>query len=179
MELLPPQLRECEGIHPVGRLDIDSSGALLLTNDGDLTFRLTHPRHRVSKTYQVWVQGQPSATVLNAWRSGIDLEGQYTLPAKVTVLKQQTDRTLLEIVLTEGRNRQIRRVATQLGCSVSYLHRTKIGEIDLDGDRSIPLGSYRHLQLAELQSLEFAKDRSTSALPIAGKAVTRSQYPQH
>ena len=179
LELLPPQLGACEGIHPVGRLDIDSSGALLLTNDGDLTFRLTHPRHSVSKTYQVWVQGQPSATVLNAWRGGIDLEGQYTLPAKVTVLKQQTDRTLLEIVLTEGRNRQIRRVATQLGCSVLYLHRTRIGDIDLDGDRSLPLGAYRHLQLAELQSLEGAGDRSISALPIPGKAVTRSQYPQH
>ncbi len=170
LELLPSQLRECEGIHPVGRLDIDSSGALLLTNDGDLTFRLTHPRHSVSKTYQVWVQGQPTATVLNAWRRGIDLEGQFTLPAKVAVIKQQTDRTLLEIVLTEGRNRQIRRVATQLGCPVLYLHRTSIGDINIDRDRSLPLGSYRHLQSSELHSLEFAGDRSIVASPIPGQA---------
>jgi 23S rRNA pseudouridine2605 synthase len=170
LELLPPQLRECEGIHPVGRLDIDSSGALLLTNDGDLTFRLTHPRHSVSKTYQVWVQGQPTATVLNAWRRGIDLEGQFTLPAKVTVLKQQTDRTLLEIVLTEGRNRQIRRVATQLGCSVLYLHRTSIGDINIDRDRSLPLGSYRHLQSLELHRLESAGNRSIVAVPVPGQA---------
>jgi 23S rRNA pseudouridine2605 synthase len=142
----------------------------LLTNDGDLTFRLTHPRHSVSKTYQVWVQGQPAATVLTAWRRGIDLEGQYTLPAKVTVLKHQTDRTLLEVVLTEGRNRQIRRVATQLGCPVLYLHRTRIGDINIDSDRSLPLGSYRHLQLSELHRLEFAGDRSIVAVPISGQA---------
>jgi pseudouridine synthase len=170
LELLPPQLRECEGIHPVGRLDIDSSGVLLLTNDGDLTFRLTHPRHSVSKTYAVWVQGQPTATVLNAWRNGIDLDGQYTLPARVTVLKQQIDRTLLKIVLTEGRNRQIRRVATQLGCPVLYLHRTRIGDISIDGDRSIAIGSYRHLQLSELQGLQFGGDLRAEALPILGSA---------
>ena len=64
LELLPPQLRECEGIHPVGRLDIDSSGALLLTNDGELTFRLTHPSHSVGKTYEAWVEGHPTPATL-------------------------------------------------------------------------------------------------------------------
>jgi 23S rRNA pseudouridine2605 synthase len=167
LELLPPQLRECEGIHPVGRLDIDSSGALLLTNDGELTFRLTHPRHSISKTYAVWVQGQPSTAVLTAWRNGIDLDEQYTLPAQVTVIDQKADRTLLKIVLTEGRNRQIRRVAIQLAHPVLHLHRTRIGNISIDGDHSIDrlrqnsvsIGCYRHLQLAELQSLQSAGDR--------------------
>jgi pseudouridine synthase len=154
LELLPPQLRECEGIHPVGRLDIDSSGALLLTNDGDLTFRLTHPSHSISKTYAVWVQGQPAQLAINAWRSGIDLDGQYTLPAQVTVIKHQDNNTLLKIVLTEGRNRQIRRVATQLGYPVLHLHRTRIGDISIDGDLSLAIGSHRHLQLAELHSLQ-------------------------
>lgn len=162
LELLPPQLRAYEGIHPVGRLDIDSSGALLLTNDGDLTFRLTHPRHSISKTYQVWVQGQPSTAALTAWRNGIDLEGQYTLPAQVTTIAQRVDRTLLEIILTEGRNRQIRKVAAQLGYPVLHLHRTKIGTISIDGTSSLEstsqgvlaIGSYRHLQLVELHSLQ-------------------------
>jgi 23S rRNA pseudouridine2605 synthase len=162
LKLLPPQLRECEGIHPVGRLDIDSSGALLLTNDGELTFRLTHPSHRISKTYAVWVQGQPSNAALNDWRSGIDLDGRSTLPAQVTVINRQADRTLLTIILTEGRNRQIRRVATQLGYPVLHLHRTKIGNISIDGDSpggtirqcSLPIGSHRYLQLTELQSLQ-------------------------
>jgi 23S rRNA pseudouridine2605 synthase len=141
IELLPSQLRECEGIHPVGRLDIDSSGALLLTNDGELTFRLTHPSHSISKTYAVWVQGQPSQPAIDAWRSGIDLDGQHTLPAQVTVLKHQDNNTLLKIVLTEGRNRQIRRVATQLGYPVLHLHRTRIGDISIDGDLSLAIGS--------------------------------------
>jgi pseudouridine synthase len=161
LELLPPQLGNCEGIHPVGRLDIDSSGALLLTNDGELTFRLTHPRHSISKTYAVWVQGRPTAAALADWRNGIDLEGQLTLPARV------------EVILTEGRNRQIRRVATQLGYPVLDLHRTRIGDISIDGSsarerlrlHSLASGSYRHLQTAELDSLQGAGDRNTIAKP--------------
>jgi pseudouridine synthase len=170
LELLPAQLGNCEGIHPVGRLDIDSSGALLLTNDGELTFRLTHPRHSISKTYAVWVRGRPTAAALADWRNGIDLEGQLTLPARVEVIKQQTDRTLLEVILTEGRNRQIRRVATQLGYPVLHLHRTRIG---IDGSsqqerlrlHSLASGSYRHLQAAELNSLQGTGDRNTIAEP--------------
>jgi pseudouridine synthase len=154
VDLLPPELGECEGIHPVGRLDIDSSGALLLTNDGELTFRLTHPRHNVHKTYAVWVQGHPSQSSLAAWRTGIDLDGQYTLPAQVQVITQKADRTLLTIVITEGRNRQIRRVATQLGYPVIHLHRTKIGDISVDEHPSLPVGCYRHLRLAEIQTLQ-------------------------
>jgi pseudouridine synthase len=173
LELLPPQLRECEGIHPVGRLDSDSSGALLLTNDGDLTFRLTHPRHSISKTYMVWVQGRPSTAALAAWSSGIDLDGQYTLPAQVKLVKHQDNRTLLKIVLTEGRNRQIRRVATQLGYPVLHLHRIEIGNISIDGDSSgerlhqtsLPIGSYRHLRSSELHSLQSeARVKETSSL---------------
>jgi 23S rRNA pseudouridine2605 synthase len=159
LELLPPQLRESEGIHPVGRLDIDSSGALLLTNDGDLTFRLTHPRHSIGKTYAVWVQGRPTTATLAAWRNGIDLDGRYTLPARVTVIKQQPDRTLLEIVLVEGRNRQIRRVAAQLAHPVIHLHRTRIGNICIDGARPLAIGSYRHLQITEIHTLQFTGDR--------------------
>jgi pseudouridine synthase len=154
LELLPPQLRAYEGIHPVGRLDIDSSGALLLTNDGELTFGLTHPRHCISKTYMVWVRGQPSSAVLEHWRSGIDLDGKDTLPAQVIEIEARTNRTLLNIVLTEGRNRQIRRVATQLGHPVLDLHRTKIGDIQIDGDHSLAIGSYRHLRSTELDSLQ-------------------------
>jgi 23S rRNA pseudouridine2605 synthase len=172
LELLPPQLRSDEGIHPVGRLDIDSSGALLLTNDGELTFRLTHPRHRINKTYAVWVQGCPTATALTAWRNGIDLDGRYTLPARVEVVKQQTDRTLLKIVLTEGRNRQIRRVADRLAHPVLHLHRTSIGNISIDGDAPPQIGSYRHLQLAELHSLQFTEDRTDADLLIPGETAS-------
>jgi pseudouridine synthase len=171
LALLPPQLREDEGIHPVGRLDIDSSGALLLTNDGDLTFRLTHPRHSISKTYAVWVQGRPSAATLAAWRNGIDLDGRYTLPAQVDVVKQQTDRTLLKIVLTEGRNRQIRRSAERLTHPVLHLHRTCIGNISIDGDVPQQIGTYRHLQPAELHGLQSLGDRADADLLIPGESA--------
>jgi 23S rRNA pseudouridine2605 synthase len=163
LDLLPPALRECEGIHPVGRLDIDSSGALLLTNDGELTFRLTHPSHSVSKTYEVWVTGCPPQTMLADWRDGIDLDGQYTLPAQVQLVKHQDDRTMLRIVLTEGRNRQIRRVAEQLGYPVLQLHRTKIGDISVDGPQSCQLGCYRHLQRSEIQTLQSGDRRDATA----------------
>lgn len=167
LELLPPQLRECEGIHPVGRLDIDSSGALLLTNDGDLTFRLTHPRHSISKTYMVWVQGRPSTAALAAWRNGIDLDGQYTLPAQVTLVKHQDNRTLLKIVLIEGRNRQIRRVATQLEYPVLHLHRIGIGSIRIDCDPLVASGSYRHLRSSELHRLQ-SGERVKETLSLQG-----------
>jgi pseudouridine synthase len=171
LELLPPQLRSDEGIHPVGRLDIDSSGALLLTNDGELTFRLTHPRHHIAKTYAVWVRGRPSASVLTAWRNGIDLDGQSTLPAQVEVLKHQADRTLLKIVLTEGRNRQIRRVAEQLAHPVLHLHRSSIGNVSIEGDAPPSIGAYRHLQLSELLSLQATGDRADVELLNPGKSA--------
>ena len=155
---------------------------MLLTNDGDLTFRLTHPRHSISKTYQVWVQGQPSTTALAAWRSGIDLEGQYTLPARVVKIEDRVDRTLLEIILTEGRNRQIRKVAAQLGYPVLQLHRTRIGNISIDGtsphqrqSQSLSSGAHRHLQLVELQSLQSGELEAASVLPRAAPTQPKAQ----
>lgn len=152
VDLLPSTIREGQGIHPVGRLDMDSTGALLLTNDGTLTNKLTHPRHHVPKTYQVWVKGHPSESILSAWRQGVDLSGRTTLPAQVRVLKQQQSKTLLKIVLTEGRNRQIRRVADLLGYPVIHLHRTAIGPIQLQrpGEPILLSGHYRYLEEFEI-----------------------------
>ena len=115
---------------------------------------MTHPRHSISKTYLVWVRGQISNSALDAWRNGINLDGKYTLPAQVTTLKHQENHTLLEVVLTEGRNRQIRRVATQLGYPVADLHRIRIGDISIEGNSSIEIGAHRELRLIELQSLQ-------------------------
>lgn len=151
MELLPPSWREGQGIHPVGRLDVDSTGALLLTNDGELTFGLTHPRHGISKTYQVWVQGHPPASVLQLWRQGVVLEGRKTRPAQVRVIDRDATKTGLEIILQEGRNRQIRRVALALGCPVLKLHRTAIGPIQL---QNLGVGKYRPLKDFELHFLQ-------------------------
>lgn len=156
LELLPPKFRTGQGIHPVGRLDADSTGALLLTNDGELTFGLTHPSHCIPKTYQVMVSGRPSASVLQQWREGIVLAGRKTLPAQVRAIDRSlTSQTLLEIILSEGRNRQIRRVAEQLGYPVLQLHRTAIGPIPLQrpGEPELPSGHYRSLKDSEIRSL--------------------------
>lgn len=153
LDLLPGSLKASTGIHPVGRLDADSTGALLLTNDGDLTFRLTHPRHSVPKTYRVWVQGCPPEEILYQWRTGVMLSGRLTLPAEVRSLQRshQGDRTLLEVIITEGRNRQIRRVAEQLGYPVVHLHRQAIGKIKL---QQLQTGAYRPLKKLEINSLK-------------------------
>lgn len=152
LDLLPVDLRNHSGIHPVGRLDADSTGAILLTNDGAVTFCLTHPRHSMPKTYRVWVKGHPSIADLNQWRRGILLEGRRTRPAQVQVLDDQhPTQTLLEVVLQEGRNRQIRKVAEQLGCPVLRLHRVAIGPIRLG---SLPSGQYRSLTPHEIEFLQ-------------------------
>jgi 23S rRNA pseudouridine2605 synthase len=147
------------GLHPVGRLDVYSTGALLLTNDGEFTYRLTHPKHDVSKTYQVWVEGVPQERSLATWRAGIELEGRLTRPAKVEVLSHaSTHKTLLKITLWEGRNRQIRRVAKALGHRVLSLHRTAIGPIRLG---QLSAGEYRSLSSEEVRALLAESTAST------------------
>ncbi len=167
LDLLPPALRQSQGIHPVGRLDFESTGALILTNDGNLTFRLTHPKHAIPKTYEVWVQGCPPPSVLAAWRQGVLLDDRKTLPARVQVLKSvREEKTLLEITISEGRNRQIRRVADKLGYPVIQLHRCAIGPLQLarpakaipkgapDRALELPCGRYRHLTSEEIHLLQ-------------------------
>lgn len=158
LDLLPPKYRYGQGLHPVGRLDVDSTGALLVTNDGHLTFSLTHPRHHIAKTYQVWLQGCPPPSVLSQWRQGVWLEDKKTLPAQVRILKpyqNHTNSICLEIILLEGRNRQIRRIAEQLGYPVRSLHRTQIGSISLrsPSGKLLPQGRYRSLTSSEIESL--------------------------
>ena len=151
LDLLPPSLRSQLGIHPVGRLDAASTGALLLTNDGEMTLSLTHPRHSITKTYHVWVKGQPTEATLNHWRQGVNLEGRQTRPATIAVLRVDSGKTLLEIGLQEGRNRQIRKIAALLGCPVVHLHRVAIGKIQL-GD--LASGQYRSLTPVEVAFLK-------------------------
>jgi 23S rRNA pseudouridine2605 synthase len=157
LDLLPPEYRGI-GLHPVGRLDAQTTGALLLTNDGALTFHLTHPTHHVSKTYQVLVSGNPSPEVLNHWSSGIVLDGKLTRPAIVKVLipfNPHRNVTQLQVTLQEGRKRQIRLVAKILGYPVLQLHRTQIGFLTLVDAVGDPLGQgdYRILPPSEINPL--------------------------
>ncbi|MBE9078557.1 rRNA pseudouridine synthase [Romeria aff. gracilis LEGE 07310] len=154
LDCLAAEWRQGQGLHPVGRLDTDSTGALLLTNDGELTHQLTHPRHHIAKTYQVTVKGYPTQASLRQWCRGIVLSGQKTLPAKVRVLQQPSPhQTLLEVTLWEGRNRQIRRTAEALGHPVTQLHRVAIGPLRL---ARLPVGQYRCLQPSEIEALKRA-----------------------
>ncbi|MEL6856323.1 MAG: pseudouridine synthase, partial [Cyanobacteria bacterium J06607_13] len=151
LDLLTSSEHVGAGIHPVGRLDADSTGALLLTNDGQFTYQLTHPRHQMPKVYRVRVKGRPSEAVLKQWQSGVMLGDRRTLPAKVVLIKTLPDRqSLLSVTLTEGRNRQIRRVAESLGYPVTALHRIKIGSLPLG---SLPRGQYRLLTAREVAQL--------------------------
>ena len=162
LDILDAELQSGKGIHPVGRLDADSTGALLLTNDGELTYQLTHPSHELPKVYRVWVEGTPSERALQQWRDGVELEGRKTHPAGVTLIKtaprgrdQREARSsrlqsLLEVTLIEGRNRQIRRVAEGLGHPVTALHRAKIGSLSLG---SLARGRYRLLKGTEIAQL--------------------------
>jgi 23S rRNA pseudouridine2605 synthase len=158
LDLLPKQISSGKGIHPVGRLDVDSTGALILTNDGDLTFGLTHPSHSIPKTYRVLVKGHPPQEVLQMWRQGVVLEERKTRPAQVRVVEKFANSSCLEIILKEGRNRQIRRIAEQLGYPVITLHRTAIGSIQLQtpGKGYLAEGEYRHLEEFEIRFLKKA-----------------------
>ena len=150
LDLVPMELRQGRGLHPVGRLDADSRGALLLSNQGDLTLRLTHPRYGHRKTYRVWVQGHPSVATLARWRQGLPLDGRPTQPVGVRRVSTRADRTCLEVVMGEGRNRQIRRTAAILGHPVDDLQRLAIGSLSLDGLRE---GDWRRLDRREWQQL--------------------------
>ncbi|RCJ28515.1 pseudouridine synthase [Nostoc minutum NIES-26] len=171
LDLLPKELREGTGIHPVGRLDAESTGALILTNDGDLTFGLTHPRHSIPKTYFVLVKGHPSKAALEMWREGIVLDGRKTRPARVRLIESLAENSRLEIVLQEGRNRQIRRVAQQLGYPVIKLHRTAIGLIQLQMPKAgfLNEGSYRSLKEDEIRFLQ----KQIKQIPIKDSAEVR------
>ena len=156
IDLLSKDIQKGTGIHPVGRLDFASSGALILTNDGKLTLGLTHPRYHLPKTYCVELNYVPKNKDLVAWRKGIMLDGKKTLPAKVKSIESDISGKTIEIILTEGRNRQIRRVAEKLGYQVKMLHRLAIGSITLNsfGQNNLSQGKYRHLQSAEISFLK-------------------------
>lgn len=133
-------------LYPVGRLDVDSTGLLLLTNDGELANRLTHPRYGVSKAYRVELARPPSEADLRRLASGVELDDGPTAPAEARRLGERR----VEIVLREGRNRQVRRMAEAIGNRVVSLRRVRFGPIELGG---LPAGAARRLSDAEIATL--------------------------
>ena len=168
-----------EYVYPVGRLDYDTEGLLLLTNDGDLAAKLTHPRHGVERTYEARVAGMPDAEAIERLRTGIPLDGRRTLPADVTLLsrgrsnaghasRQERDAVLL-MTIREGRNRQVRRMLEAVSHPVKSLRRVRVGPIS---DRQLKPGQWRELTAEEVRALKAAADA-----PVQRPATRRRGTP--
>lgn len=137
---------------PVGRLDMYTSGALILTNDGDFVYKVTHPKHEIEKTYTVTIKGIIKKEEVEKLRKGVKIEDYITKPAKVKILKknEQKNSSRLEIIIHEGKNRQVRKMCEAIGHKVLALHRSKIAGI---GVKDIPLGKCRYLNSKEVQRI--------------------------
>ena len=133
-----------ERIVPVGRLDMYTSGALILTNDGDFVYKVTHPKHEIEKTYTVTLKGIINKTEVHALRDGVKIDDYKTKPAKVKILKtdDEKNQSRLEITIHEGKNRQVRKMCEAIGRKVLALHRSKIGGI---GVKDLKIGAWRYL----------------------------------
>ena len=136
-----------ERVYPVGRLDLNSEGLILLTNDGDLTNLLIHPRYEVKKTYRAMISGDLTEEKLDLLRAGIELDDGLTAPAEIYLL----DKDLVEITIHEGRNRQVRRMFAAVGCDVKRLQRIKFANLTLDG---LKIGKFRALTPEEVEKLK-------------------------
>ena len=138
-------------LYPVGRLDFDSEGLVLLTNDGELANRLTHPRYEHDKEYEVRVTRRPDDEQLAIWRRGVVLEDGYrTLPAEVEVVKFTKNGAWMKVILREGKNRQIRRTGSRIGLPVRQIRRVRIGPLELG---KLQPGNFRYLKPDEIQTL--------------------------
>lgn len=137
-------------LFPVGRLDLDTEGALLLTNDGSLAHRILHPSHEIAKTYIAQVSGLPSPAKLRLLETGIEVEGRLTAPAQVRLLRGKGLTATVEITIHEGRKRQVRLMFAAIGHPVQALKRTAYGKLEL-GD--LPLGKYRRLRKNDLEKI--------------------------
>jgi 23S rRNA pseudouridine2605 synthase len=141
---------ELPRVVPVGRLDIDSEGLILLSNDGELTLRVTHPRYRVTKTYLAEVTGKPTNKALAALRAGVELDDGVARALRVRIVGGVGDRSLVELILAEGRNREVRRMLAAVGYPVLRLVRTAIGPLT---DPKLKPGKWRQLSPAEVSAL--------------------------
>jgi 23S rRNA pseudouridine2605 synthase len=138
-------------IYPVGRLDKQSEGLMLMTNDGKLAHRLTHPRYGHEKEYEVTLEGALADEMIEQWRRGLRLDDKMTAPAGVTLIERTAEQTRLQLTMREGRKRQIRRIAAQFGHPVQQLVRRKIGPLTLG---NLQPGQWRHLTPAEVSALQ-------------------------
>lgn len=140
-----------ERIYPVGRLDYNTSGLLLLTNDGELTHKITHPSSHIYKTYKCKIKGLITNKKMDEFKSGVDIGGYTTAPAQIKLLKKYKNNCLVKVIIHEGKNRQIRKMMEALGHPVITLERISIGKIDIEG---LPKGKWRYLTKEEKEYLK-------------------------
>lgn len=143
-------------IYPVGRLDRESEGMLLMTNDGAFSNAMTHPTRHVPKTYRVTIRPKITDEQINAFHNGIEIDGRMTAPAGLRVIEKTEGRVVCEVILYEGRNRQIRRMFEELGIEVARLKRTAVGSVKLG---MLPAGKWRELTEEEVRKLMLAAER--------------------
>jgi len=145
-----------ERVYPIGRLDYETSGLLILTNDGDLTYKLTHPKHEVDKTYMAIVKGIPTKEELKNFEEGLYIEDYKTAPAKIKVVKKDEEKNyaICQIKIHEGRNRQVRKMCRAINHPVMRLRRVAMGKITL---KDTEVGKYRHLSKEEVEYLKTIK----------------------
>jgi pseudouridine synthase len=152
-----------ERVVPVGRLDRQTAGLLLLTNDGEVAFRVAHPRYELEKEYEALVDGHPPPAVLEELRRGVTVEGQRVIPEQVRPLRNEEAGTVLRIAIHEGRNRIVRRMLERVGYPVLKLTRTRIGPLQVKG---IPSGAWREATPGELGQLREALSLDAEGKPI-------------
>jgi 23S rRNA pseudouridine2605 synthase len=140
-----------ERVYPVGRLDFDSLGLLLLTNDGEWAHRLTHPRYHVPRTYKLTLEGKITDQALNRLKRGIPLDDGPTGPCKVTAIQQDEQKSIIRMTVTMGRPRMLRRMLDAVGYKVIHLIRTGFGSLELG---ELKIGDYRHLESHEIQAMK-------------------------
>ena len=150
MEFLPEGTGR---VFPVGRLDYETEGLLILTNDGDLAFRLTHPATEIPKTYMVKIEGTLTEKDLNPIRSGVELDGVMTKKCKAHIVETHKDYTKVHITITEGKNRQVRRMFESIGKNIVFLKRVSIGQLKLTGLDRGQMGPLTELEIAYLKAL--------------------------
>lgn len=153
-----------ERVYPVGRLDYDTSGLLLLTNDGELANKLAHPSYEIDKVYRAWVKGVPSQEKVNSLASGIRLDDGMTAPGEARLLKKTSshDKSLIELTIHEGRNRQVRRMCDAIGHPVQSLERIRLGFLTLEG---LQPGQYRPLTSTEVEKLKLGLTKNKKVRP--------------
>jgi 23S rRNA pseudouridine2605 synthase len=138
-------------VFPIGRLDYDTEGLIILTNDGDLTYKITHPKHNIDKTYRALVKGRVDEEDIMTFSRGIAIEDYITTPASLKIVRQAIENSIVEITIHEGKNRQVRKMCAAIGHEVIQLQRTKIGEIGLD---YLNPGQWRYLNKKEINYLK-------------------------